>query len=84
MTLPEIEAVRAFNIAYWDAGLRNALFHRVMHFGAAAYMKQRPPAADEPRIETPQWALARSARSHARWSDGSRTAASASSETSRR
>jgi hypothetical protein len=30
-----------------------------MHFGAAAYMKQRPPAPDEPRIETPQWALDR-------------------------
>lgn len=59
MTLAEIEAVRAFNNAFWDAGLRNALFHRVMHFGAAAYMKQRPPAPDEPRIETPQWALDR-------------------------
>ena len=59
MTLAEIEAVRAFNNAFWDAGLRNALFHRVLHFGAAAYMKQRPPSADEARIETPQWALDR-------------------------
>jgi hypothetical protein len=59
MTLAEIEAVRAFNSAYWDAGLRNGLFHRVMHFGAAAYMKQRPPGPDEPRIEAPQWALDR-------------------------
>ena len=60
MTLAEIEAVRAFNNAFWDAGLRNALYHRVMHFGAAAYMKQRPPGPDEPRIDTPQWALDRS------------------------
>ncbi|TMB75801.1 MAG: hypothetical protein E6I65_02300 [Chloroflexi bacterium] len=60
MTLAEIEAVRAFNNAFWDAGLRNALYHRVMHFGAAAYMKQRQPKPGEPRIETPQWALDRS------------------------
>ena len=60
MTLAEIEAVRAFNHAFWDAGLRNALYHRVMHFGAAAFMKRRPPGPDEPRIETPQWALDRS------------------------
>src|SRR5258705_6217696 len=60
MTLAEVEAVRAFNNAFWDAGLRNALYHRIMHFGAAAYMKQRPPGPDEPRIETPQWALDRS------------------------
>lgn len=59
MTLTEIEAVRAFNNAYWEAGLRNALFHRVLHFGAAPYMKQRRPAPDEARIETPQWALDR-------------------------
>jgi hypothetical protein len=59
MTLAEIEAVRAFNNVYWDAGLRNALFHRIMHFGAAAYMKQRPPGPDEPRVEAPQWALDR-------------------------
>jgi hypothetical protein len=61
MTLPEIEAVRAFNIAFKNAGLGNALFHKVMHFGAAAYMRERRPAADEPRIETPQWALDRAA-----------------------
>ena len=60
MTLAEIEAVRAFNNAFWDAGLRNALYHRVMHFGAAAYMKQRAPKPNEPRVETPQWALDRS------------------------
>ena len=59
MTLPEIEAVRAFNIRFRAAGLGNALYHRVMHFGAAAYMKWRRPPSDERRIETPAWALER-------------------------
>jgi hypothetical protein len=56
MTLPEVEAVRAFNIAFRDAGLGNALFHKVMHFGAAAYMKDRIPPPDEPRVRLPGWA----------------------------
>jgi hypothetical protein len=30
-----------------------------MHFGAARYLRLRRPAPDEPRIETPQWALDR-------------------------
>jgi hypothetical protein len=61
MTVPEIEAVRAFNVAFRGAGLGNALFHRVMHFGAATFMKLRPPAADEPRIELSPWAVRRCA-----------------------
>ncbi len=59
MTLPEIEAVRAVNVRFRAAGLGNAIYHRVMHFGATAYMKWRVPPADEPRIETPAWALER-------------------------
>ncbi|MCI0585015.1 MAG: hypothetical protein L0227_19335, partial [Chloroflexi bacterium] len=61
MSLPEIEAVRAFGAAFREAGLGNALYHRVVHFGAAAFMKARPLPPDEPRIATPAWALARSA-----------------------
>ena len=61
MTLPEIEALRAFNIAFHEAGLGNALYHRLMHFGASAYLRQGPPAAGEARIEVPAWALDRSA-----------------------
>jgi hypothetical protein len=61
MMLPEIEALRAFNIAFHEAGLKNALYHRVMHFGGSAYMRQRPPAPDEARIEVPRWALDRAA-----------------------
>jgi hypothetical protein len=56
MTWPEIEAVRAFNIAFKEAGLGNALFHKAMHFGAANYMKMRVPRPDEPRIRVPEWA----------------------------
>jgi hypothetical protein len=56
MTMPEIEAVRAFNNAFRDAGLGNALFHKVMHFGAAAYMKTRIPPPDEQRVRLPGWA----------------------------
>jgi len=59
MTLAEIEAVRAFNIAFKGDGLGNALHHRVIHTGAATFMKRREPGPDEPRIETPQWALDR-------------------------
>jgi hypothetical protein len=61
MTLPEIEAVRAVNVRFRAAGLGNALYHRVMHFGAAAYLKWRMPPVDESRIETPAWALERAA-----------------------
>jgi len=57
MTLPEIEAVRAFNAAFKAEELRPALLSKVMHFGAATYMRQRRPDPDEPGLETPQWAL---------------------------
>ncbi len=59
LTWPEVEAVRAFNAAFKAEKLRRALHARVMHFGAARYMRLRQPAPDEPRIETPQWALDR-------------------------
>jgi hypothetical protein len=59
LTLPEVEAVRAFNAAFKAEGLPRALHARVMRFGAAQSMKLREPAPDEPRIETPQWALDR-------------------------
>lgn len=59
MTMPEIEAVRAFNAALYDEGLGKPEQSRLMHFGAAPYMRTRMPPADEPRVETPQWALDR-------------------------
>jgi hypothetical protein len=61
LTLPEVEAIRAFNLAFVAAGLGSALaspLHgRVMRRGAAAFMKSRPPAPDEPRVELPDWAI---------------------------
>jgi hypothetical protein len=59
MTLPEIEVVRAFNTQFTAEGLGTALHTRVMRYGAASYMKTREPDPDEPRIETPGWALDR-------------------------
>jgi hypothetical protein len=59
LTLPEIEAVRAFNVAFRAQGLPTALHTQVMRLGAAQLMKRREPAPDEPRLEMPQWALDR-------------------------
>jgi hypothetical protein len=59
MSLPEIEAVRAFNIEVRAQRLGKALLSRVMHFGAGQYMKRLEPDPAWPRIEMPQWALDR-------------------------
>ena len=59
LTLPEIETVRAFNLAFRAEGLGTQLHTKVMRFGAAEHLKRRTPGADEPRIETPAWALER-------------------------
>lgn len=59
MTLPEIEVVRAFNESFKAQGLATPLHTKVMRYGAAPYMKTRVPESDEPRIETPRWALDR-------------------------
>jgi hypothetical protein len=56
LTLPEVEAVRAFNAAYKAEGLPRALHARIMRFGAAQEMKRRQPPADEPRVVLPEWA----------------------------
>lgn len=57
MTVPEIETIRAFNLAYRAEKLSGPLYSRVMRFGAAPYMRRRQPPADEPRIELPGWAV---------------------------
>ncbi|HUG29252.1 MAG TPA: hypothetical protein VMQ65_01890 [Candidatus Limnocylindria bacterium] len=59
LRLPEIETVRAFNLAYRAEGLGTMLHTKVMRFGAAEHLKRRVPGANEPRIETPAWALER-------------------------
>jgi hypothetical protein len=57
LTLPEVEALRAFNVAYKAEDLGKAIYAKAIRFGAARYLRERTPASDEPRVETPQWAL---------------------------
>ena len=59
LTLAEVEALRAFNVAFKSRQLGRGLQMRVLRLGLAGPMKVRRPAPDEPRIETPQWALDR-------------------------
>lgn len=57
LTMPEAEAVRAFNVLFKEEGLPLDLHARTMRFGAAQHMKQRVPPEDEPRVALPAWAL---------------------------
>jgi hypothetical protein len=57
MSLAEIEVIRAFNIAYKEAGLPAVLYQRVMRTGAAQLMERRSPGADEGKVELPPWAI---------------------------
>jgi hypothetical protein len=57
LTLPEAEAVRAFNVAFMARDLPRSRHARLMRFGAAQVMKQREPPSDERRVELPAWAV---------------------------
>ena len=59
LTLPEVEAVRAFNQATRKLKVPRAVHAKAMRFGSAMHMKSRAPGAEEARIDTPQWALDR-------------------------
>jgi hypothetical protein len=59
LTLPEVEAVRAFNQAARRLNLPRGVHAKAMRFGAAMHMKSQAPGADELRIETPEWAVAK-------------------------
>ena len=59
LTVAEVEALRAFNEAYWAAKLGRPMHNDLVRLGAATHMKTRLPGPDEARIETPQWALDR-------------------------
>lgn len=61
LTWPEVESLRAFNAAFRTEGLGTQLHTKVVRFGSAELLKQRTPAAGEPRIHTPAWALERAA-----------------------
>jgi hypothetical protein len=56
LTLPEAEAVRAFNQAFFAKGLSRGRHARLMRFGSAQVMKQRAPSPDEGRVKLPQLA----------------------------
>ncbi|HEY6569742.1 MAG TPA: hypothetical protein VIZ22_05600 [Candidatus Limnocylindrales bacterium] len=57
LTLPETEAVRAFNVQFKRAGLPKPLLARVMHFGATRAMKLAPPDPSWLAAELPAWSL---------------------------
>jgi hypothetical protein len=57
MTLPEIETIRQFNIAFKNLQLPSLLYMRLMRFGATHVMQQRTPEPGEPRIELPDWSV---------------------------
>src|SRR5207249_2973145 len=61
LTLAEVETIRAFNAAFRAEGLGTQLHAKVMRFGAAELMKRRVADRDEPRIQTPSWAVDRAA-----------------------
>lgn len=56
LTLPEVEAVRAFNVAFQAEHLPRGLHARLMRFGAAQELKRRVPPPDEARVAFPAWA----------------------------
>jgi len=62
MTLEEIEVIRAFNSQFADEGISQALRYKLMSRGAATHMKRRTPDRSEPRIATPEWAVAEANR----------------------
>jgi len=57
LTVPEVETLRAFNVAFREAKLPVPLYSRIVRFGTAAHLRMRQPAADEPRIQLPDWSI---------------------------
>jgi hypothetical protein len=62
LTLGEVELVRQVNIEFRRRGWPDQLYKRLVRHGLIPAMQTgRVPAAGEPRITTPQWALDRAA-----------------------
>ena len=57
MTVPEIETIRAFNVAFKEKKLPSLLYMKVMRFGATFVMQQRTPQPDEAKLELPDWSV---------------------------
>ena len=62
LTAAEAELVRLLNSEFSRRGWPHRDYARFMRYGAVEHMKDgRRPSADEPKITTPAWALARAA-----------------------
>jgi len=62
LTAAEAELVRLLNSEFSRRGYPHRDYARFMRYGAVEHMKDaRRPSADEPKIATPAWALARAA-----------------------
>jgi len=62
LTAAEAELVRLLNAEFSRRGWPHRDYARFMRYGAVEHMKDaRRPSADEPKIATPAWALARAA-----------------------
>ena len=62
LTVAEAELVRLLNEEFSRQGWPHRNYARFMRYGAVEHMKNaRQPSPDEPRIATPDWALARAA-----------------------
>jgi len=55
----EVEAVRAFNVEFWNAHLPRSLHTRLIRSGASHYLQARKPEPDEDKVLMPRWALDR-------------------------
>jgi hypothetical protein len=59
LTLQEIEAVRALNRAFAQAGLPRSLHAEIVNFGATEFLKTLPQEPGTSRAELPAWAAPR-------------------------
>jgi hypothetical protein len=59
LTLSEVSMLRAFNTGWIERGWSAADYTRFVRFSSVRHLMERTPAADEPRIQTPQWAVDR-------------------------
>ncbi len=72
LTRVEVDVMLAFNRLFKKEKLPNELYQRFVRFGAARYLAEREPAADEPPIVTPEWALRRAGDLGTEMADGLR------------
>ena len=59
MTTEEIELIRALNQRFAEAGIPRPLLYKMIERGTALHMKGRTVRSDEPKQQTPSWAIKR-------------------------